>query len=300
MTFLIDLSHLGLLSVSGEGAKTFLQGQLTCHLDELHDHSRLGAACNPQGRIISFFRIFFYQDTYYLQMPADIVTNTLTALQKYAVFFKVTLQDASKTLQCISYSGPDADKDLGQFFENLPMNTDDIIQSNNLLILKLPGIFPHYEIIGSEKNLQPITQQLKTAQAISPMNRWKYNQIMAGIPSIYTTTQHTLLPHEINLQQINALSFNKGCYTGQEIIARMHYRGQLKKHMYRARVITQKEPPPGQEIFPAGVVVDSCSDGENTYQLLIIANQTDVQNNQLFLDPHQKEPLEILSLPYTG
>ena len=237
------LSHLGLLKVSGNDAKKLLQGQLTCNLDEVTPtNSLLGAHCNPQGRILSLFRIIMRNDSYYLEMPAETLSVALAALKKYAMFFKVELTDASAELADIS-----------------------------------------------------------DAASLS-FNAWKAGNIEAGIPAIYANTSGKLLPHEINLPLINAVSFTKGCYTGQEIIARMQYRGQLKKRMYRARVTTQTLSVPGTDIYndagPCGIIVDSCQEADTSFQLLVVANQADRENQQLFLDPDKIEQLEFVSLPY--
>jgi folate-binding protein YgfZ len=229
------LSHLGLLKVTGKDAHKLLQGQLTCNLDDIGKTGLLGAHCNPQGRVLSLFRITAADDSYYLEMPAELLPIALQALKKYAVFYKVELSDASTELE----------------------------------------------------------------QSALSFNDWKTSNIEAGIPAIYASTTGKLLPHEINLPDLNAVSFNKGCFTGQEIIARMHYRGQLKKRMYRARVSSKALPQPGADIYaaegPAGTIVDSCQEADGSYQLLVVANQ---QNQQLFLDPDKIEPLEFVSLPY--
>lgn len=234
----IDNHYLGLIRISGVDAKKLLQGQLTCQLDDVSTHqSQLGAHCNPQGRVISFFRLFFYQDAYYLQMRSEMIETAMNALQKYAVFFKV--------------------------------------------------------------EIAPDDQALLRDTTIS-LPEWQYQNILAGIPTIYLATTGRFLPHEINLPQLNAVSFNKGCYTGQEIIARMHYRGQLKKHMYRASVKTNTLPAPGSDIFnekPCGIVVDSCFQTENMAQLLVVTEENLVQTQTLFIDAHQKEPLAFFTLP---
>jgi folate-binding protein YgfZ len=295
---LINLSHVGLLQVSGEGAMKLLQGQLTCNIAEVTaEQSRLGAHCNPQGRILSFFRIFYFREAYYLQMPKEILPEAMAALQKYAMFFKVALTDVSETIGRVSYEG-DA---LKNHIAKLPEQTDEAVTLNDLLIIKLAGP-AQYEIIGTPDALKKITDLLATDTHPDSINLWKSMQIAAGIPSIYAATIGKLLPHEINLQNINAVSFDKGCYTGQEIIARMHYRGQLKKRMYRARVKTDMAPMPGSDIYaetPCGIIVDSCQEEDTTYHhILVIANQADTESKQLFLDPGKIHCLEFLSLPY--
>jgi hypothetical protein len=227
-----DTSYLGLLRIAGVDAKRFLQGQLTCNVDEVTTTEyRLGAHCNPAGRIISLFRLFLYHDDYYMQMPRETVPVALTALKKYAVFFKVALSDVSDALIFIGYC----------------------------------------------KN--PLTL--------------KQEDIHAGIVAIYPETSAKFLPHEINLPELNGVSFNKGCYTGQEIIARMHYRGKSKYHLYHAATATDHILHRGQNIYgkigAAGYLVDYCQTGYNSYELLITAHETD----QLYLDPELKITLQL-------
>lgn len=301
-SILIALPHLALLRVSGEGAKKLLQGQLTCNLEEITpSQSRLGAFCQPQGRMLSLFRLFIYRDDYYLQMPTEILGETLTTLKKYAVFFKANLEDASTTLGRLSYSGKHAESELKNISPTLPEAADSIVSLNDLLILKLPGEVAHYEFIGEPAAIEDLRQKLLSHAKTADQNTWDCLNIIAGIPNLYVATAGKLLPHDINLPQINGVSFNKGCYTGQEIIARMQYRGQLKKHMYRGRVTAASKPLPGADIFddkPCGILVDSCQENATTYQILLIADQSTIENKQLFLDPAKIHPIELLTLPY--
>lgn len=247
-----DLSHIGLLCVAGIDAKKLLQGQLTCHLDEVTETEfRLGAHCNPQGRMLSLFRIFLFNENYYLQMPRESVPFALAALKKYAIFFKVSLTDAS----------------------------DQILQ-NEALKQKLITLLSPDEKIFSEI-------------------AWKKSNIAAGIPEIYPDTIEKFLPHDINLPGLNGVSFNKGCFTGQEIIARMQYRGKLKTHLYSAKTNTQAMPVRGDEIYteegPAGHIVDFVELGYNNYALLVTAKENEIESKHFFLDTNKTIPLEIES-----
>ena len=217
----------GLLKVSGIDAKKFLQGQLTCDVEEITStKTALGAHCNPQGRVISLFRLFFYQDAYYLLMPVAMVPITMNALKKYAVFFKAELSDATKTLA-------------------------DIAQH-----------------IALEK----------------------YSDIAKGIPAIYPETSGKFLPHDLNLPELNVVSFHKGCYTGQEIIARMHYKATLKNHLYHATIRALDPVLPGADIFfqadqtkkVVGTIVDAINIG-GQYDVLLVTDISNAKNGHLFL-----------------
>jgi len=290
-----DLDHLGLLCVAGEGAKKLLQGQLTCNLDEISPQlSRLGAHCNPQGRIISLSRVLMYQNQYYLQLPRAILATALNALKKYAVFFKVTLTDASDSLSRLAYSGTQINK----VFTHLPTENDAVIEQDNIIIIKLPNTAASYEMIGDPATIAAIEKKLALYANKTPQNTWKALEIAAGLPGIYPETSEKFLPHELNLQLLNAISFDKGCYTGQEIIARMQYKGKLKKHTYRAKTLSATPPQLGADITNnqgiCGTIVDFAEVGYNIYDLLILITETDATAAGLFLDAERKNAIEIL------
>lgn len=281
-----DLPHLGLLRISGEGAKKLLQGQLTCDLEVVsHTQTRLGAHCNPQGRVISLFRLFMYHDQYYMQMPLESLPVATAALKKYAVFFKVELQDESNELNQLGF--------IGEPLTNFPKDIDEAALINDVLVIKVPGTEPRFICIGNKIDKSHITEN---AQSITD-NTWKSLDLQAGIPAIYPETSDEFLPHELNLPQLNAVSFQKGCYTGQEIIARMEYRGKLKHHLYYAKAKTEQAPQHGQDIYRekdiCGKVVDFCQVSYNNFELLVVAPEQDVKKNPLALDPETKAILEF-------
>jgi folate-binding protein YgfZ len=284
---IMDLSHLGLLKVTGVDAKKFLQGQLTCNLEEITSlQTQIGAHCTPQGRVISLFRLFYHQEGYYLQMPRIMLPFALVALKKYIVFFKAELSDASDQFICIGYWGDQLKNYLGI----LPENIGEIATTNNLLILKLKE---RYQILGQFSALTLLWRKLINAHKHVAADIWEYLDFTAAIPRIYPATTEKFLPHEINLQHLNALSFNKGCYTGQEIIARMQYRGKLKNQLYHAIVNTTLTPSPGGDIYDktgvTGTIVDYYKKSAAAYELLIISNKTDC----LFLDINKQYPIDL-------
>jgi tRNA-modifying protein YgfZ len=301
-TYLTKLTHLGLLRLEGSLAKSMLQGQLTCHMEQADsEHSLFAAHCNPQGRILSLFRLFFYQGAYYLQMPNEILESTIHALQKYAPFFKVKIVDASLELHKFSLAGPLAVSLLTKKIGNLPQEIDTMLTYPNFVVVKLPGVHAHFEVIGETQAVYDLQAELLAYASLGDENTWKYLNIAAGIPSLYSATVAKLLPHEINLQTLNGIHFNKGCYTGQEIIARMQYRGTLKKHMYRGQVQSDVKIQVGSDVFAkeaCGIIVDSCHLATNMQQMLIVIDKQIVAKQSLFLDATQNFPIEILTLPY--
>jgi folate-binding protein YgfZ len=278
-SILCDLSSYGLLQVSGADSQKLLQGQLTCDVSRISDtHSSMGAHCNAQGRIISLFYLFQFQGSYYLLLPRSMLDIALAALKKYAVFYKVTLVNASDNLIIIGHSGKDFSPDH--------YATAAIIHTGGgrRVIVAEPGV------------IKSVWDTLAQNATVASLHAWKHLNISDSIPTVYPETSEKFLPHELNLDKLNAISFDKGCYTGQEIIARMHYRGKLKNHMYLTKITSNTAPLPGddisslqgQDIRASGLVVDACVEDRRNYIALITTDESNVKNEHLFLDHDYK------------
>lgn len=260
------LSHLGLLKISGSDAKKFLQGQLTCNLDEITaTQSRLGAHCNPKGRIISLFRIFYFDECYYLQMPRSMISVAITAFKKYAVFFKVTLEDASDELISV-----------GIMYEGLnpfPKDIDEAQMINDVVIIRVSGEKHRYIMTGRLAAITSFWTNLSSTIPHISVDAWRYQDILTETVNIYPETSELFLPHELNLHLKNGVSFNKGCYTGQEIIARMHYRGRSKSQLRHIIINDGILIERGKDIPEThDCVVDFC-ENNNQLDLLIISSE---------------------------
>lgn len=259
--FYCDLHETGVLKVSGPDAKKLLQGQLTINVETLSANGQLGAHCNPQGRVISLFHLFLWQNDYCLLMPKDVIAKAMQALKKYAVFYKVNLYDASDEFCIIGYRG-----------NNLPPAS-----ALQLTYGKSAILLDHAS--------QKASFLLKVKPELVALDTWKYATITDGIPTVYSVTSELFLPHEINLPELQAVNFDKGCYTGQEIIARMHYKGKLKTHLYRATTTSSLKP--GWCLKPNGSIVEACQLDYNNHYALIITDETSAQNNQLQVEETQ-------------
>lgn len=254
---LCELPDLGFIKITGNDAKKFLQGQLTCNVETITaENSSMGAHCNPQGRVISLFYLFLFQQSYYLLMPSSMIPIAIKALKKYAVFFKIEISDASNDMLAVGCEDADIKQINSQDFARIPVASRFIIAGEANAINQLCNHFP-------EK---------------MPLQKWKQLNIAEKIPALHPQTSEKFLPHEINLIPLNAVSFDKGCYTGQEIIARMHYRGKLKSQLYWAEVFSSTDIQCGSDIHSeqgkaCGMVVDASHDVyNNKYNILITAN----------------------------
>lgn len=268
---LVDLSTYGLIKVSGPEAADFLQGQLLCDINAVSIQSQLSGYCNAQGRLISIFRICRIENDFYLRMPKEIIDNTLSKLKKYALFAKVAISDISADWLLFGLAGPEASA------------------IENTYVTALPGPVPRFEIMGESSQLAPILEKLQQNFPTQPSDYWRWLDILAGIPTIYHNTQEVFVPHRLNLQLLGAISFDKGCYIGQEIIARMHYKSTLKHHMYLVQLNTALSVNPdttltdknGAEI---GKIIDCYSADGKIYDALAVLLIEHAQSKEVFIE----------------
>ncbi len=307
---LIDLNqHYGLLSVSGVDAATFLQGQLTCDITDVTvDQHRLGAYCNLKGRIRALFRIFLHLDTYYLQLPIGVLPSAMAELKKYARFSKVTIQDVSPLWYRLGIFYPTQQTHptlltpfKSQFpFKSNPFNNHQTTRVDGTICLSLPSPAPRMELLGPYDSLQTLIEQLSDSIQVRDFEFWKSLDIQAGIPEIWSETIEQLLPHSIDLPALGAVSFQKGCYCGQEIVARMEYRATLKRHMYRANLLeTSIAPLPGSKLYTqdqeeAGTVISASLAQNNTVELLIETLDSYVVDNQKITVNIQNKAAQVM------
>ena len=265
----IDLSdHYGLIDVLGQKAKAFLQGQLTCDIEKISPHKPgIGAFCSPKGRIIALCRVFQHQNAYRLQIPKSLISILIPLLEKTARFSKVRLQDVSEQFVRFGILGISA----------MPETPSAFVLSKNPLCAEFIGTQAEYD------NLVTTQRDLNTGTLAD----WKAALIQAGIPEIYPDTSEHFLPHYLNLPKLDAVSFTKGCYCGQEIIARMEYRGNLKRSLYYAEISQpQSNLTPGSTVYfankqPAGTLVELAA--KSSHLLALIELKEEGTSAELFL-----------------
>lgn len=232
--FIINLDKDDLLRVTGPDSSTFLQGQLTCDISQLNaQSSSLGAVCNTKGRVISAFRIFMIGEDYYLALPGGMLEQTSTHLDRYRVFYKTEFSTAGDNFCHLGLAGPDAAIALSQFFSALPQNLHGCVSNEHGIIIQVSTDEqkPRYECWLSNDCANKLHNKLSEA----PLSRWLLLNIQQHLwlPTVKQGAAYT--PEELNLDLLGAVSFDKGCYTGQEIVARMHYRGKARKRLIHFR-----------------------------------------------------------------
>lgn len=306
-------SEIGLLHIAGPDAKSFLQGQITCNVSTLSSKkSHLGAHCNLKGRMQSLFSLFANPaqepTDFYLKMPASMLTFATQSFKKFAIFSKVTFEDMSSNMVAIGLYGPDVDTILTDTFSVPALDNHEchfLTSEGTAIVCRLPGDHPRYEIFASMETLQTLWPTLKKqCQMVTPES-WQLLDIRAGLPAVYPRTIDEILPHHANLSILDGISYDKGCYIGQEIIARMQYRGKIKKHMYRAHVESNKLPLPGDAVYvplaseeALGLIVRASHAENGGFELLVVLDDQYASFENVHLYSADGPKLHRLELPY--
>jgi folate-binding protein YgfZ len=269
------LSAFGLVTAAGEDAATFLQGQLTNDIRRIDaGHSQLSGYCTPKGRLLAIPRIFRRGEDYQLLLPAALLDTTLTRLARYVLRSKVTLTRADERLAGFGLSGPAAERLRGTLGADAPAAVNETIQAGELSVLRIAGIHPRFLIFGPHAAIAAAWRELRAQARPVGQSAWALLDIVNGIPHVEPATVEEFIPQTVNLDLLGAIAFDKGCYTGQEIVARLHYRGTVKRRMYLAHCTADTAPRAGAAVHAhgseqaVGHVVNAAADAEGGFLLL--------------------------------
>ncbi len=302
-----DLSHYALLAISGTDSDNFLHSQFINDVQSLDEnHSQLNGYCNPKGRLIANFRVFKRNETTYLRFPAEMVESIIKKLGMYRMRSQVSIENVSNSFVRIGLSGKTADKKLAEVLDAMPSEVNEARYCSNLTVIRVPGITPSYEVYSDEANIQDVWTQLDVDSAPVGPEAWKLIEILAGIPHITLPNSEKFVPQMLNYQVIDGLSLTKGCYPGQEIVARMHYLGKLKKRMYLARIKSDSRPATNQDLYSSkddtgsrtGSIVNVERHPDGGYAALAVIQIEDAQSTDIYLGDANGPKLEIAALPY--
>lgn len=304
---LCDLSHLGLIRVSGEDTTQFLNSQFSNDITEVSEHhSQLNAYCNPKGRMLATFRVFKRGDDYFLRLPGEILEETLRRLRMFVLRSKVELSDASDSLVRVGFYGENANERLLSCVDRVPQSINDCVTAPNLSVIRIHGIQPRFEIHGNTEAVKGVWRALSKEAIPAGASAWALLDILAGIPTVRSETREAFVPQMANLDLIGGLSFKKGCYPGQEIVARMHYLGRLKRRMYLIHLADGGSARAGEELFIKGMdgdqavgkIVDACAHPNGGSAALAVIQIEKAQRDTLSLCTKDGSDVTFKSLPY--
>ncbi|MBP8119584.1 tRNA-modifying protein YgfZ [Shewanella sp. SW36] len=296
---LANLSHLGLIKVVGEQGRSFIHGQVTTDISSLAtDQWRWGAHCDPKGKMLASFRTFAIQDALFMLMPKDAIEVDLPQLQKYAVFSKATLSNASAEWTLLGVAGEQASQFVNKHFGDIQQ---ELTLIENGAILK-----------DAERFILVLTPDAAAALvaqselSVFDASAWQALEIAAGYPNLAASHASQYVPQMCNLQAVNGISFNKGCYMGQETIARMKYRGGNKRALYilHGHTSLQITLASGLEIAMedsfrrGGQIIEFVQRGNQVLLTAVLPNDTANDTQLRFADDEQSH-LTIQALPYS-
>ena len=300
-----DLDHRGLIAVMGEEAEGFLQNLLSNDVRQVSaERSQLTSLNTPKGRMLALMRLFKREGVFYLSLPRALVEPTLKRLRMYVLRSKVTLESAGEALARFGFSGARANELLQAAWGDTPPETDAARTHAGVTVIRASGPSPRFEIYGELEPMQKLWQRLDVHATAAGSTCWELLDTLAAIPEVYPDTVEAFVPQMVNLERIGGVSFKKGCYPGQEIVARMHYLGKPNRRMALLRAKHAETAHPGQPIFgadpeqAAGNVVRAAPHPDGGIVLLAVLRLAAFEEGALQLGATDGPSLSHLPLPY--
>ena len=257
-----------IISFAGADAASFLQGQTTCDVLSLDEtNSVFGALCNPKGRVISLFHLVKRNDIFYMTLPSDLCADIIKRLKMFVFRSKVSIDDVTHQFIILGVNET--------YTEELanPLAYIRYIENDDLALLLIQN-----------KSIEELCSSIVIS---SNNNDWENLLISACIPEITAETSEQFIPQMLNLDALKGISFQKGCYTGQEVVARMHYKGSVKR-----RLISYRSASPfvtGEQLFTdddansIGTILNSVSLDNLTHTGLAVLKVSFTNNKELLL-----------------
>jgi folate-binding protein YgfZ len=305
--FVSPLTDLGLIALSGEEAAHFLHNQLTNDVDHLGlTEVRLAGYCSPKGRLLATFRMWRSGDSIILQLPREIQAGVQKRLQMFVLRSKAKLTDVTPEYVMLGLAGPAAVAALSELFSTLPAAPYAKVESDAGTLIREADAFgaPRYQWITKQESAQRAWPALlKTLQPVAA-EVWRLGDIHAGIPQITQATHEQFVPQMVNYEIVGGVNFQKGCYPGQEIVARSQYLGKLKRRMCLASITTQ-DATAGMEVFSeadpdqsCGMIVNAEHRSNDAMDCLVEVKVAMMETAAIHLGSVSGPELRFQALPY--
>ena len=293
------VAHLGVLTISGKDAANLLQGQITCNVNDVtKTRSSPGALCNPKGRAITTFLLIKTGDAFLMVLPQELLETVKKRLQMYVLRSDVILTDSSDQhcLIGLCHSATQA----GPLFGT---------SQHELISINLSTTQSRYLVIAEADKAIALWSDRVASQGFQPENsdQWRYLDILSGIPWLTTETSEEFIPQMLNLDLLGGISFNKGCYTGQEIVARTHYLGKAKRALFLAECDTLSTPAPNSTIIDDSTGIEQAIGkvlmaqrsriAHENCKMLIVLQVSDSDIYNLTLKDNHQHKITLLTLP---
>ncbi|MGM0953711.1 MAG: YgfZ/GcvT domain-containing protein [Pseudomonadota bacterium] len=295
------LEHKQIVRISGPGTDKFIQGQFSQHVDEITASQSLrAAACTPKGRAYCLTRFVRDGDDLLMELDTNLAEPTLNQLRKYLMLFRGTSMEVLESAQLMGLIGQEAAVAVAGSEAASLTRPGQVLRADNGFLVRIEdmaGPVPRYEFWQPDVGIT-------SPDGIDPLSTddWNASSIAAGVPWLTSGTTENYVPQMLNLQHLQGIHFKKGCYTGQEVVARMHFLGQLKKSLFRLNFQgINTAPAPGTKVQAsgrnAGEVINSVMTGSDHGTLLAVLRH-DTAEAALALDGNDSVTLQLDTLPY--
>ena len=301
---LCDLSHLSLMLASGDEAAKFLHGQFCNDVLALGEgDAQWNGWCSPKGRLLVTLLAWSGQHGIYLLLPASLQPAIQKRLQMFVLRAKVTITNESDHWVRFGLAGPQAEAMLRNALGAVPTNAMSTRHVDLGRIIKLSAT--RFIVVASPDNAIQLWNQLAESAAKVGAPLWDWLTIREGIITVLPETQDAFVPQMANFELVGGVSFKKGCYPGQEIVARTQYRGILKRRMALAHVASAIAPAPGDKVFSdvfgdqaAGEIANVAPAPGGGFDMLVVAQTSAISEGVLKMGSPGGQRVSIMSLPY--
>jgi folate-binding protein YgfZ len=310
--FVAPLTDLGLIAVSGADAASFLHNQLTNDVEHLGaDDVRLAGYCSPKGRLLATMLVWKSGDLIMLALPHALQAAIQKRLQMFVLRAKAKLADVSQQQAALGLAGDKAAAALRAWFPELPSRPYAKVDNPSGMLMRLADgarAIPRYQWIADNAVAIAAWPQLRATLDAADGAAWRLGDIEAGVPHITAATQEKFVPQMINFELIGGVNFKKGCYPGQEIVARSQYLGKLKRRMTLATIDGDDAAAlarPGAEIFssadpeqPCGMIVNAEVEGGSRIRCLAEIKLAALEAGSVHVGSAAGPALQFHALPY--
>ena len=301
--FVADISPNALIAVTGDDAGSFLHAQFTNDVQELHVGDALwNGWCSPKGRLLATFLLLRRPDGYWLMLPAEIAPGVMKRLGVYVLRSKVKVEDVSERFVRLGLVGKNAAAFVAKHWGRTPAPMRSIDKDSGAVCVALDA--ERYVAFVPGEAARRFHVLVPKDWMRTGADPWELASIRAGIPTIVAATQEAFVPQMANFDLVGGVSFKKGCYPGQEIVARTQYRGILKRRMALVHLAGAERPSPGQSVYSdafgdqaAGTIVNAAPAPEGGFDALVVAQVESLEKGDLRWKSLDGPRLEIRSHP---
>ena len=310
--YLCRLDNKGLIELTGEERLKYLQGQVTANLEQLNaDGALLSCHCDFKGKTWNVFYALQHQDAILMLSHQESIPGSIAELKKFGVFAKVDIQDRTEQWRCLGGAGAEIEALIKHKFAGLPSAHQQVLSNELGLVMCLTAPCKRYLLLLNTKAAESFINEYQGE--LSPAVLWEQYDIQAGIPEIRSATSKEFVPQMMNLQALDAISFSKGCYMGQEVVARTKFLGKNKRAAFILLAEQAAEITPGDALESqagenwrrGGTVLRVASPAQEvqhapqqTWILAVLANDTEM-GATLRLKAQPQLQFKVQSLPYS-